>query len=881
MEDKNNEENLPQQDFGAPVAGVEGVTVPGAPTSLSSEGPTGVLPTGTLAELATVEERRVLGRPNVPEENLWVERAERMEEGLRREINVNLEKAMEGMDPPKVEVDSRDADWEPLLESLAGNFHGATEDMEVTEEALTKKRKAATSPIIISDDEDNADIAPCGSRKCRAIEDSSEENVTDYVKGKEKKTSTLPAGVTTGEEGAEVLTSTRSGTLRSGKKRNLKSMPTDPGTDHTGRSESEEEWTETESRVSTAGSVKSRAGPRSSKKKNSDWRSRLRVVLSRDQFEDISASGLGSMGIEWIEDINTIRLNCGSLQGTLSGLIKERIKASTEVIRTLTGGVDSSENSSYLTVRNVELKRQLEAAKLECSKLAKKVGILEKEKEESKRRETETRSKATGKGSEKKDGKGITNSEKTRPKPVPARPDPDDVRAEPIKGPSTSRIDRQAAELDFFDSLTPVNKREMAVEDVNRWIKTMSLWRKEIREKERDSKGKATEISEGKQLGPGTTRSEFVEPLPQRPPKGTPRVVSNLQLVPPRTPRQATPRIKENMAAGGTERNTQALIKTDWKEVVTKRRGSDKTKGKGEASDGNSRKKYPRESTKGTGKGKERNSGRKPPKSAAVAISGTGEEFSYADVLRKAREKIDLKALKIDNSRIRPSANGGILIEIPGKEGNSKADALIEKLRETFDSEIASKKVHFSRPMLKGDIRVTGIDVSIWEEDIRDSILDYGECAADNIRVSKIQRMRNGIGVAWVQCPLATAIKICASGGLRVGWTTARVELLKARPVQCFRCWKFGHVRGMCSDPNDRSHACYRCGKEGHSARICDAVPCCVLCIEQGRDGNHRMGSDLCGAERGQSRPTKAWSAGRTRDPARGAEAPMETEDES
>ncbi|CAL1672480.1 unnamed protein product [Lasius platythorax] len=91
----------------------------------------------------------------------------------------------------------------------------------------------------------------------------------------------------------------------------------------------------------------------------------------------------------------------------------------------------------------------------------------------------------------------------------------------------------------------------------------MSLWRKDIRGKERDSKGRVKEINEGKLSVPETTRREFVEPLPQRPPKSTPRVVSNVQLVPPRTPKQATPKIKETMAVGEMERNTQALIKTD------------------------------------------------------------------------------------------------------------------------------------------------------------------------------------------------------------------------------------------------------------------------------------------------------------------------------
>lgn len=155
-----------------------------APPSSSSEGPIGVLPTGTLAELATVEERRALVRPSAPED-LWAERVETMEEGLKREINVNLEKAMEEMDPPSAGVDSRDADWEALFpENLADNLHGVTEDME---EVSTKKRKAVTFPdiIISSDDEDNVDNAPRVSRKCRAI-DSSEESNIEGVKGKDK-----------------------------------------------------------------------------------------------------------------------------------------------------------------------------------------------------------------------------------------------------------------------------------------------------------------------------------------------------------------------------------------------------------------------------------------------------------------------------------------------------------------------------------------------------------------------------------------------------------------------------------------------------------------------------------------------------------------------
>ncbi|CAL1683870.1 unnamed protein product [Lasius platythorax] len=141
---------------------------------------------------------------------------------------------------------------------------------------------------------------------------------------------------------------------------------------------------------------------------------------------------------------------------------------------------------------------------------------------------------------------------------MPVRSDSDDVRGESSKGPSTSRAGRQAVELDFLDSPNPGSKRGITVEDVNRWIKTMSQWRKDIREKEKYPKGRVKETNEGKLSGPETTRKEFVEPLPQRPPKGTPRVVSNVQLVPPRTPKQATPRIKETGRWGNREEHSSS-----------------------------------------------------------------------------------------------------------------------------------------------------------------------------------------------------------------------------------------------------------------------------------------------------------------------------------
>lgn len=233
---------------------------------------------------------------------------------------------------------------------------------------------------------------------------------------------------------------------------------------------------------------------------------------------------------------------------------------------------------------------------------------------------------------------------------------------------------------------------------------------------------------------------------------------------------------------------------------------------------------------------------RRIPKTAAVTIKTNTEEFSYADVLRKARESVSLRDIGIEDSKIRKARNGAIVIEVPGADANELANKLAGRLKDVY-----GERAVVARPTIRGELRFIGIDDSVLPSEISVTVAEFGGCQLDEVHTSEIRAMRNGMGIAWVRCPLNAAVKIATIGKLRIGWTNVKVELLKARPVQCFRCWGTGHVRSQCTSSEDMSNRCFRCGSDGHVARACEAsAPKCIICSAKNLNSNHRMGGNTC-----------------------------------
>lgn len=244
---------------------------------------------------------------------------------------------------------------------------------------------------------------------------------------------------------------------------------------------------------------------------------------------------------------------------------------------------------------------------------------------------------------------------------------------------------------------------------------------------------------------------------------------------------------------------------------------------------------------------------RKVPRRAAVSIFCT-TAGQYEAIIAKAKRKIKLPDLGIEKGL---QASGVLTLEIPGSDSVKHADALAERLLVLFATR---EDIKISRPCKMAELRVKDLDDAVSRWDVSHFLAEVGGCRPSEVTTGTIRKGPNGLGTVWVRCPLAAANKIAEAGRIVVGWAMARVQILDARPLQCFRCLEGGHVRATCRGV-DRSTRCYRCGDPGHRAQNCMAQLCCPICTDLGRPANHRASSRACApAHRrnrgGRSNPT-------------------------
>jgi hypothetical protein len=212
-------------------------------------------------------------------------------------------------------------------------------------------------------------------------------------------------------------------------------------------------------------------------------------------------------------------------------------------------------------------------------------------------------------------------------------------------------------------------------------------------------------------------------------------------------------------------------------------------------------------------------------------------------VLTKAETEIDLPLLGIESVKFRTAVTGARILEISGSRGTTQADQLANKLRDVLDGLAV-----ITRPTKCVDLRITGLDDSVTKDKIMVAIVKAGGCPEDMLKVGEVRSGPGGLGACIVKCPVTAAKTLLESGKgrLLMGWCSALVKTLEARPMRCFRCMGVGHTRPRCPVSVDRTSTCFRCSHEGHKSAGCSADPKCAVCTDAGKPSGHVMGSRNC-----------------------------------
>lgn len=580
------------------------------------------------------------------------------------------------------------------------------------------------------------------------------------------------------------------------------------------------------------------------------------IIVSKDEAErelqytrktwlDMDPATLGERCLEHLAELDRQRNLCSNISGIVAGRMKDSGAIASEITRamieklTTVGDVIGLRNENFFLKEELDkIKRREQAQSHEIHTLRKMISNLERE----------VRSLKEGFGPfppampppaqpDVKTRKKLSSPERRQEKeisreallPLPQQQEDNlDMEVEPLLLNNTpgcsSNEDYMSRKLEWSNgrettpwSADAVEVRRATNTNINDKAKFSTYSNTHTKTRTNSNIISDRNINNDRKLS--IKSSESAKPYN----KGI-RLIANKQLVPPSQP---SPRNPEWVNVTGKKRRNQSLNSNEA--IVESRRRLPSNRGAGAKP------------------------GRKLIKPPVVTITNKSKDSSYADILAKAREKVSLKDLGIETTVIRRAMNGAIIIEVPGPQGKQQASTLSSRLAAALgeDAKVIS-------PVAMGELRLRGIDPSTSKEEVYIELAALSGCPQQDFKVSPIINMRDGMGVTWVRCPLETAVRVAERGTVTLGWTRVRVELLKRRPVQCYKCWHFGHARPNCRSENERKGLCFRCGQADHAIDTCRAgFPKCLICEDIGKDSRHRIGNTRCLENQGFPRGTQ------------------------
>mgnify|MGYP003406699756 FL=1 len=231
---------------------------------------------------------------------------------------------------------------------------------------------------------------------------------------------------------------------------------------------------------------------------------------------------------------------------------------------------------------------------------------------------------------------------------------------------------------------------------------------------------------------------------------------------------------------------------------------------------------------------------------------------TYADVLRKLHtapttspgESCTIRTMAQVRS-VRRTTKGELVLKlVPGKG----AEAV-----KGFLKDAAGPGTRVDHEVPRREVLIRDLCEGAETQSVLDALCRVlGEDCRSQVEVSSMRPAYNGTYTCTAKVPWSSESgQLVRLGRLRVGLMRCRVRS-KVDVPKCFRCFGYGHKAAQCN-ADDRKGLCMRCGGSGHLAAKCEESPRCPLCAKDGKDAEHRSGSNQCEAFKRALRKAQKW----------------------
>lgn len=209
-----------------------------------------------------------------------------------------------------------------------------------------------------------------------------------------------------------------------------------------------------------------------------------------------------------------------------------------------------------------------------------------------------------------------------------------------------------------------------------------------------------------------------------------------------------------------------------------------------------------------------------------VVVKPRDESQSSNLTRKQVREIIEPSELSMGVMGVRQIQKGGIAIACRNEK---PMEEVCEKMREKLGEKYEIKKVNKKKPR----IRIFDVDKEDAEneDELKEKIMEQnkinndGENTEVKILFKYDNKQRKGTNVV-IETDRDTYAKIMGRKELFVGWRACRFgEYVNV--IQCFKCWKFGHMSKECRG----ERVCQHCTSKEHGGEDCNSSEKkCVNC---------------------------------------------------